>query len=104
MLFGMTEYGGANGCGNIFSVAANGTNYQNLVSFNSYGGTVSGQFPTGSLTLSGTTLYGMTQYGGVNGLGNVFSVGDDGTNYQDLVSFTGSVGTASGASIRELGS
>ena len=48
--------------------------------------------PLGSLTLSGTTLYGTTDGGGVNHRGNIFSVGIDGSDYQDLYSFTG--GTA----------
>ena len=52
---------------------------------------------SGSLTLNGTTLYGMTLQGGSNGDGNIFSVGIDGTNYQNLVSFTGTGGTASGS-------
>ncbi len=61
------------------------------------GGPASGKWPTGSLTLSGTTLYGTTNEGGANGIGNVFSVGTNGANYQNLVSFTGTGGTASGA-------
>ncbi len=99
-LFGMTSAGGilngSGGFGNIFSVGTDGTNYQNLVSFTGAGGTASGNAPHGSLTISGTTLYGMTQNGGANLFGVAFSVGTDGTNYQNLVSFTGTGGTATG--------
>ena len=95
-LYGMTNSGGANGDGNIFSAGTDGTNYQNLVSFTGAGGTASGEAPNGSLTLSGTTLYGMTTAGGADGFGNIFSVGTDGMNYQNLVSFTGAGGAASG--------
>ena len=95
-LYGMTEYGGANGYGILFSVGTDGTSYQNLVSFTGSSGTAIGLGPIGSLTVDGTTLYGMTSQGGVNGYGNLFSVGTDGTNYRNLVSFTGSGGTASG--------
>jgi uncharacterized repeat protein (TIGR03803 family) len=95
-LYGMTQSGGANGNGNIFSVGVDGTNYKNLISFTGNGGTASGSFASGSLTLSNTTLYGMTQRGGASGDGNIFSVGVDGTNYKNLISFTGTGGAASG--------
>ena len=96
--YGMTG-GGGYGYGNIFSVGMDGTNYQNLVTFTGTGGTANGSLPMGALTLAGATLYGMTYEGGIpnsngTGAGNVFSVGVDGTNYQNLVSFTGSPGTA----------
>ena len=93
----MTQEGGANNdFGNVFSVGSNGTGYQNIVSFTGTGGVASGQYPQGSLTLVGNRLYGMTRDGGAGGYGNVFSVGTDGTGYQNLVSFTGKGGTASG--------
>ena len=100
-LYGMTG-GGGFGYGNIFSVGLNGTNYQNLVSFTGTGGTANGREPMGGVTLAGATAFGMTYEGGIpningTGYGNVFSAGVDGTNYQNLVSFTGSPGTANGA-------
>ncbi len=97
-LFGMTQVGGVSTDGNVFSVGMNGMNYQNLVSFTGTGGTASGVRAGGSLIASGGTLYGMTQDGGTNGYGNVFSVGTNGTNYQNLLSLTGSgsSGTATG--------
>ena len=84
----MTSQGGTNGYGNIFSVGTGGTSYQNLVSFTGNGGTANGENPWGSLTLAGTTFYGMTRSGGLGG-GNIFSVGTDGTSYHNLVSFSG---------------
>ena len=97
-LYGMTLGGGNNDYGNIFSVGTDGTNYQSLVSFSGSGtgGTANGKWPNGSLTLVGSSLYGMTEHGGTGGYGNVFSVGTDGTSYQNLLSFTGSGGTANG--------
>jgi uncharacterized repeat protein (TIGR03803 family) len=95
-LYGTTLNGGVLGDGNIFSVGTDGTNYRNLISFNSSGGTANGLWPSGNLTLSGTTLYGTTAYAGPSRYGNIFSVGTNGTNYQNLVSFTGGGGTASG--------
>ena len=95
-VYGITSQGGANGYGNIFSVGTDGENYQNLVSFTGTGGTANGENPLGSLTLAGTALYGMTSQDGTNGYGNIFKVGTDGTSYHDLVSFTGTGGTANG--------
>ena len=89
--YGMTWEGGAEGHGNIFSVGTNGTNYQELVCFtgSGSGGTANGSYPVGSLILSGTRLYGMTYEGGADGLGNIFSVGIDGSDYENLYSFAG---------------
>jgi uncharacterized repeat protein (TIGR03803 family) len=93
-LYGLTNEGGANGFGTVFSVGTNGTNYRDLVDYTGGGGTASGAHPTGSLLASGGALYGMTDVGGANGKGVVFSVGANGTNYRDLVDFTGSGGRA----------
>jgi uncharacterized repeat protein (TIGR03803 family) len=96
-LYGMTERGGALGIGNIFSVFTDGINNQNHLSFTGNGGTATGGTASGSLTLGGTTLYGMTQGDGVNSLGTVFGIGVDGTNFKNLLSFSGSSGATSGA-------
>ncbi len=95
-LYGMTNGGGVNGAGNIFSVGMNGTNYQNLVSFTGADGPAAGSLPYGSLLAIGSTMYGMTEQGGDNVAGNIFSVGMDGTNFSDLVDFTSGGGTAHG--------
>jgi uncharacterized repeat protein (TIGR03803 family) len=87
-LYGMTFSGGADNDGVIFSLGTDGTNYQNVLSFTGVGGSAIGQYPQGSLTLSGTTLYGMTSAGGADGHGNIFSVGTNGLDYQNLYSFT----------------
>jgi uncharacterized repeat protein (TIGR03803 family) len=81
----MTYSGGAN-LGNIFSIGTDGTNYRNLLSFSGGNGN-----PGGSLTLSGSTFYGMTE-SSAYGDGSVFSIGTDGTNYRSLFSFSGSNG------------
>ena len=53
----MTEDGGANGDGTIFSIPVTGGTPTTLLSFNG----TNGEYPFGSLTLSGSTLYGMTE-------------------------------------------
>src|SRR5580704_10727466 len=63
-----------------------------LLSFSGTNGQYLGQYPYGDLTISGSVLYGMTIQGGASGDGNIFSVGIDGTNYQNLLNFSGSNG------------
>ena len=46
-------------------------------------------YPYGSLTLSGSTLYGTAINGGVNNIGAVFSVPLSGVTPTILTSFTG---------------
>jgi len=82
-LYGMTEDGGANSLGNIFSIDTNGNNYSDLLDFND----TNGANPLGSLTLSGSVLYGMTWQGGANGYGTIFSINTNGTAYADLLDF-----------------
>ena len=89
LLYGMTQQGGANGWGVIFSITPNGSGFQVLSSFGS--GSNSGSQPTGSLVLSGNMLYGCAG-GGVNGNGTIFSFNPVGNVYTDLYDFT----TASG--------
>ena len=51
------------------------------------GGTDDGREPYGSLTLSGSTLYGMTYGGGDSGVGTVFSMGTNGSGFTLLHEF-----------------
>ena len=103
-LYGMTALGGSGGDGSVFSIGVDGTNYQNVLSFSGNGGPSPGQTPLGGPTLSGSTLYGMTQGNGGSYDGNVFSVGVNGTNYQNLLSFNGSNGSGPCGSLSVSGS
>ncbi|MGA2223924.1 MAG: choice-of-anchor tandem repeat GloVer-containing protein [Syntrophobacteraceae bacterium] len=76
-LYGMTLQGGAASSGTIFKINTDGTGYQILHSF---GNGTDGGGPYGSLTLSGTTLYGMS-------IDTIFKINTDGTGYQILHSF-----------------
>jgi uncharacterized repeat protein (TIGR03803 family) len=87
-LYGMTQGGGTIAEGTVFKLNADGTGFGLLHSFT--GGLNDGNTPNGSLTLSGSTLYGMTQGGGtVTGGGTVFQLGADGTGFGLLHRFTG---------------
>ena len=68
-LYGMTSVGGASNKGTVFRVSTDGRSYTNFHSF--AGGANDGATPYGSLMLSGSTLYGMTYYGGTNNYGVV---------------------------------
>ncbi len=83
VLYGMTNMGGANGLGVVFSILTDGTGYTKILDFNN----TNGANPVGTVTLSGNTLFGMTDFGGADGAGCIFSVNTDGTGYTDLVDF-----------------
>ncbi len=87
-LYGLTAQGGT-GNGVLFTVNKDGSGYTNLHTFTSGAG--DGNSPYGSLTMSGTNLYGMTLYGGSNSLGVVFRINKDGSGYTNLHTFTGGV-------------
>ena len=94
-LYGMTGYGSANNCGTIFGFSTVQRNpYQVLHSFNS-ADPANGSRPYGSLTLVGTTLYGMTSQGGANGKGTIFKFDTEKNVETVLHSFAG--GTNDGA-------
>jgi len=94
LLYGMTESGGDNDGGVIFSFDPSTLNYQPVYSFDK----PTGHEPHGRLTLdpNGTTLYGMTRKGGSSGYGVVFSFDISTSNYQVLHDFLG--GPTDGAS------
>ncbi len=97
LLYGMTRAGGANSEGTIFSINPDGTGFKILYTFgNSDAG---GVYPGGNLTISGTTMYGMTSEGGDSGLGNIFSISTTGSNYANLFDFTSTTGLYPGGSL-----
>jgi len=65
----MTGLGGDKNYGTIFRINTNGTGFQTLG--------INSASPYGSLTLSGSTLYGMAQ-------SKIFSINTDGTGFQTL--------------------
>ncbi|MGA2068966.1 MAG: choice-of-anchor tandem repeat GloVer-containing protein [Thermoguttaceae bacterium] len=93
-LYGMTYWGGtaqgALGYGTVFSLPLGGGSPAILAPFNSSAS--DGKYPYGSLTLIGSTLYGMTEYGGAYGMGEIFSIPTSGGTATPLHSFDGSDG------------
>src|ERR1035437_10937639 len=69
-LWGMTNSGGANNFGIIYSLNLNGSNFQLRYSFDS----INGSKPSGGLIkASDGKLYGLTAFGGINNMGVMFS-------------------------------
>ena len=89
VLYGTTQYGGANGEGTVFSLTQTGV-LQTLASFNF---AVTGAYPTAPL-MQGRDgeLYGTTAAGGTNGGGVIFSVTPGGL-LTPLFSFANSNGS-----------
>jgi uncharacterized repeat protein (TIGR03803 family) len=89
-LYAMTSGGGANSYGTILKVNTDGSGYTKLLDFD---GKKSGASPYGSLISDdGIFLYGMTSYGGENGLGTIFRIKSDGSSYVKLHDFKKSDG------------
>ena len=98
-LFGMTEYGGTPNCGVIFKIKTNGSAYTNQYVFS---GSTTGAHPScGSPILSGdgTTLLGMTQYGGTNGYGVIFALPLAAASNSNQVVVTGAANPTSGGTV-----
>jgi len=70
-LYGLTTGGGASSDGTIFSYNTTNNAYQSLYSF--AGGPTDGEFPIGSMTLSGNLLFGSATQGGASDNGTLFS-------------------------------
>src|SRR5690242_5270392 len=63
-----------------------------------------GSIPLAGLVLSGKTLYGTAEAGGVSGSGTVFAVNTDGTSFRTLHSFVVSDGASPTAGLVLSGS
>ena len=84
-LYGTTGTGGVNDIGSVFKVKPDGTEYQQLFSFNGN----NGQQPMDNLVILGDYIYGMTMFGGVNSIGIIFRIKPDGTGFSKLLDFDG---------------
>jgi uncharacterized repeat protein (TIGR03803 family) len=84
--YGTTYYGGSNGYGVVFKMNLDGSGYSLLKQFNK---SPDAENPSCVLILGSNTLYGTTQMGGTNGLGAIFKLDTNGSNYAQLYSFAG---------------
>src|ERR1700722_9512305 len=75
----------------FFAIGIGYAQFKDLVYFNG----INGGNPTGSLTLVGNTLFGMTAAdGGTNGYGTIFAMDTNGGGFKDLFIFNGTNGQA----------
>jgi uncharacterized repeat protein (TIGR03803 family) len=89
ILYGMTNTGGANGEGVIFSFNLPGNTYTDVYDFNDS----TGSNPYGNLLLaSDGNFYGMTQFGGAKGYGVIFRFNTDFNTYSDIHDFNDTLG------------
>lgn len=91
VLYGTSPGGGTNGQGMIYSITTGGTVNTPLHSFANTA--TDGGYPIGGLTLdsSGTVFYGTTVYGGANGVGTIYSINVNGSNFKTIHSFDSAV-------------
>jgi uncharacterized repeat protein (TIGR03803 family) len=84
-LYGTTRSGGVNNKGSIFKVKIDGSEYQQLFSFDGNNGWA----PLHNLVFLGDYLYGMTRFGGINDQGTIFRIKPDGSDFLKQVDFDG---------------
>jgi uncharacterized repeat protein (TIGR03803 family) len=84
--YGVTSAGGPANAGRIYAVGVDGSNFRILHDLN---GTTDGRSPNNELTLvNNTTLAGVAINGGDNGVGTMFTMNVDGSNFQARHSFS----------------
>jgi uncharacterized repeat protein (TIGR03803 family) len=101
ILCGTTIGGGVGNHGTIFRISNDGSEFALLHSFS---GGNEGQTPYGSLTLVGSSLYGMTSDDGAGTSGTIFRIRTDGTGFQVLHRFGGADGARPHGSLLLSGS
>jgi len=80
-LYGATVGGGVAGCGNIFRIRTNGTDFVVLHDFLHS----DGAFPGTALMLNGSTLYGTTPAGGLSNRGTIFMLQTNGADFATMM-------------------
>ncbi|SHH25933.1 Por secretion system C-terminal sorting domain-containing protein [Chryseolinea serpens] len=84
-LYGTLLQGGANNKGTLFKIKTDGSGFAKLVDFD---GAAHGASPASTLLwASDSKIYGMAQAGGANGVGAIFSLNADGSNFTRLFDF-----------------
>lgn len=91
VLWSTTPGGGTSGVGVIYSINSDGSGMQVQYNFLSDG--IDGTSPSGGLTQAGSLLYGLTQAGGTNGSGTLYSIDPVSGTYQKLVDLAGANGS-----------
>ena len=93
IVYGLTSAGGTSGGGTLFSYNTGTSAYTILHHF--AGGATDGGKPMGSLVMSGTKLYGMSEDGGTANQGTMFQYDTANQSFSLLHSFTGGISDGS---------
>ena len=98
-LYGMTQYGGVNDNGVLFSFNIETLFLNKIIDFNSS----NGANPSGSLYLaSNNLLYGMTRFGGNNNRGTLFEFDTENNTLVKKLNFENTIGTYPDGGLYEL--
>jgi len=93
MLYGTANNGGSGGSGTVFSFDLGTMKFSTLYPFTALDTNFltngDGAHPQGNLVLSGSTLYGTANAGGLNGAGTLFQVGTGGAGFNSFYTFNG---------------
>ncbi len=95
-IYGVMIQGGTNGGGTLFKMKADGSTFSLLHTF---GAALDGSNPR-HIVVRGTTVYGITYFGGTSNSnpiaagGTVYKINTDGSNYQVIQNLSGSSGVA----------
>jgi uncharacterized repeat protein (TIGR03803 family) len=90
VLYGTTQYGAnyPSDGGTVFAINTDGTGFTTMYGFSDYNDPYfinsDGGQPVAGMVLSGNTLYGTAQIGGVSGRGTVFAINTDGLGFTNL--------------------
>ncbi|MGO8766424.1 MAG: choice-of-anchor tandem repeat GloVer-containing protein [Limisphaerales bacterium] len=104
-LYGTAFHGGASGCGCIFAINNDATDFTNLYSFSAlqihdpFNTNEDGVYPEGNLTLIGNTLFGTTYEGGWDSWGAVFALNTNGAPFTNIFNFAGTDGQSPAAGV-----
>ena len=103
-MYGAATTGGANGSGTVFRLTPTRIGEWDFQTLYSFQGAPDGSFPYGALLFdTAGNLYGTTYYGGVNGLGAVYSLSPNGTGeWSETVLYSFRAGRDGNSSISNL--
>ena len=87
LLYGMTQGGDSSGCGTVFSIQSDGSDYKKLHNFCDPAVDHDGQEPWVAILVHNSMLYGTTRNGGTQNSGIIFSMNPDGSGYKKLHDF-----------------